>query len=159
MTGHRLLTYLIAISTLFVVLIVPARAQSLVSEHGFDLAPLHIETANGPVALIVEIADTSKQRAKGLMHRTELPDSDGMLFIWPDRALRHFWMKDTVLSLDILFFDEEGVLFHVAESQEPYSEKLIPSLMPASYALEIIGGRTQLLGIEIGDKIHPLPKR
>lgn len=153
------LKYLLIVVALWVSDSSVGAAQSLTSEKGFALAPLSIKTQTGTRKLVVEIARTSKQRARGLMHRTELTDSDGMLFIWPDSALRHFWMKNTPLSLDILFFDNTGRLVHSEVSQQPFSEKLIPSLLPARYALELAAGRTAELGIKIGDKIDPLPKQ
>ena len=110
----------------------------------------------GTEKIVVEVANTPSQRAQGLMKRESLAPFDGMLFVWPDRALRHFWMKDTPLSLDILFFDETGTLFHHEDRTTPYSERLIPSLMPAKYVLELPAGTRAKWQFEIGDRITPL---
>lgn len=128
-----------------------AKAQQLTSQHGFPLAVIHLQTGSGDVIrLVIEKAETSSERAKGLMFREALTDSDGMLFIWPDRAVRQFWMKNTPLSLDILFFDGKGVLQHIAQEQIPFSERLIPSLMPTKYVLELPAGDARRRGIDIG---------
>ena len=129
-------------------------AQKAVSDHGFDLATIHLDTKAGDiVSLVVEIADTAAERARGLMERERLTDSDGMLFIWPDRAVRQFWMKNTPLSLDILFFDGKGILIHIEESATPYSETLISSLMPTRYVLELVAGDAARRKIAYGDRL------
>ena len=129
-------------------------AQKAVSDHGFELATIHLDTkAGGVVSLVVEVADTAAERAQGLMGRERLTDSDGMLFIWPARAVRQFWMKNTPLSLDILFFDGEGILIHIEESATPYSETLISSLMPTRYVLELVAGDAARRQIAHGDRL------
>ena len=136
----------------------PALAQKAISDNGFPLATIHIKTAYGDeVSLVVEVAKTARQRAKGLMGREELSDSEGMLFIWPDTAIRQFWMKDTILSLDILFFDKYGTLVHMATRQQPYSEALIPSLMPVRYVLELPAGDAMRRQIALGDYFSKVP--
>lgn len=135
-----------------------AYAQKAVSDHGFALVNIVIKTTYGDeLSLTVEVAKTSRQRAKGLMGRKKLTDSDGMLFMWPDTAIRQFWMKDTPLSLDILFFDNKGTLVHMAERQKPYSEALIPSLMPVRYVLELPGGDAKRRKIALGDYFAKVP--
>jgi len=129
-------------------------AQKAVSDNGFALATIHLSPKSGDIlSLVVEIADTSAGRAQGLMFRERLTDSDGMLFIWPDRAVRQFWMKNTPLSLDILFFDGDGVLIHIEESATPYSEQLISSLMPTRYVLELVAGDAERRQIALGDRL------
>ena len=136
-----------------------ALSQDDVSAYGFPLATIQIQTAYGDtLSLDVEVARTSRDRAKGLMHRAVLGDIDGMIFIWQDAALRQFWMKNTPLSLDILFFDEDGVLVHIAEAQIPFSESLIHSLLPAKYVLELPAGDSARRHIAIGDRLIQLPK-
>ena len=129
-------------------------AQKAVSDHGFALATIHLETQAGDtLSLVVEVADTARKRAEGLMGREQLTDSEGMLFIWPDRAVRQFWMKNTPLSLDILFFDGQGILIHIEESATPYSEALLSSLMPTRYVLELVAGDTARRQIALGDRL------
>ena len=146
------------ICLLFLFMGPPALAQKAVSDNGFPLATIHIKTAHGDkLSLVVEVASTARQRARGLMGREELSDSEGMLFIWPDTAIRQFWMKDTILSLDILFFDKDGTLVHMAERQQPYSEALIPSLMPVRYVLELPAGDAMRRQIALGDYFSKVP--
>lgn len=128
-----------------------AKAQQLLSEHGFPLSVIQLHTNSGDVIkLVTETAQTNTERARGLMFREALSDSEGMLFIWPDRAVRQFWMKNTPLSLDILFFDGKGILQHIAPDQTPYSESLISSLVPTKYVLELPAGDARRRGIDIG---------
>ena len=135
-----------------------AMAQRTLSEHGFALGSLKLRTPSGElISLVVEVAATSSERAKGLMYRTALTDSEGMVFIWQDNAVRQFWMKNTPLSLDILFFDSDGVLVHEALAQTPYSQSLISSLLPVRTVLEVPAGTASASGIEIGTQITQLP--
>ena len=98
----------------------------------------------------LELAHTPKTRAKGLMHRQHLAENGGMLFIWPETATRLFWMKNTPVSLDILFFDQTGRLVYLHPSAVPYSLQTISSLQPVKYVLEIKGGYARRHAIETG---------
>ena len=98
----------------------------------------------------LELAHTPKTRAKGLMHRQHLAENGGMLFIWPDTATRLFWMKNTPVSLDMLFFDQTGRLVYLHPSAVPYSLQTISSLQPVKYVAEIRGGYAQRHAIEAG---------
>jgi len=98
----------------------------------------------------LELAHTPKTRAKGLMHRQHLAENGGMLFIWPETATRLFWMKNTPVSLDILFFDQTGRLVYLHPSAMPYSLQTISSLQPVKYVVEIRGGLARQGGIETG---------
>ncbi len=113
-------------------------------------------TPEGPVDFTVEIADDAEERAQGLMFRQEMAEDAGMIFLYEDVAPRHFWMKNTFLPLDIIFFDAGGVIVHVAENTTPFSLKTISSVEPAMGALEVNGGVTEALGIGPGTVlIHP----
>ena len=96
----------------------------------------------------LELADTPAHRTKGLMGRKMLLDDGGMLFVWPQSAVRLFWMKDTPLSLDILFFGEDGELVYLHEAAKPYSLNTISSIEPAKYVVEIQAGTAKQLGID-----------
>ena len=98
----------------------------------------------------LELAHTPKTRAKGLMHRQHLAENGGMLFIWPETATRLFWMKNTPVSLDILFFDQTGRLVYLHPSAVPYSLQTISSLQPVKYVVEIKGGYARRHAIETG---------
>lgn len=108
------------------------------------------------VAFAVEIADTPASRARGLMFRDDLPRDAGMLFVFEDAAPRAFWMENTPLSLDMLFFDARGVLCGVVEEAEPFSRTPRESGCDAQFVLEIHGGLSARLGIAPGAALrHP----
>ena len=117
---------------------------------------LHPQTGP-PIHVSVEIADTNEKRALGLMYRRELPESHGMLFLFPRQEPQSFWMKNTPLSLDILFIDSSLTIVGIARNTTPYSEKAIPSDKPAQFVLEVNGGFCQRHGIAVGDRIE-LPR-
>ena len=96
----------------------------------------------------LELAETPARRTRGLMGRKMLADDGGMLFVWPQSALRLFWMKDTPLSLDILFFGEDGKLVNLHKAAEPYSLKTISSMEPTKYVVEIKAGTAERMGID-----------
>lgn len=109
-----------------------------------------------PVAFTVEVADEDAERAQGLMFRREMAPDRGMIFLYPDEAPRFFWMKNTYLPLDIVFFDAGGRVVHVAENTTPFSERTISSRAPAMGALEINAGLAAAHGIGPGTVlVHP----
>jgi len=117
------------------------------------LAFVEPETEDTLAHIIVEVADDDQQRSQGLMYRSSLPDTTGMLFIFDQPAPRSFWMKNTKIPLDILYVDEELRIFMIYKSVMPYSEQSIPSEDEALYVVEVIGGFTTRNQIEEGDLI------
>ena len=102
----------------------------------------------------VEIADTVELRSRGLMFRENLADNQGMLFVFPEASILNFYMKNTYLSLDIIFIDASKTIVDIHEQVPPLQEyPLITSNQPCLYALEIPAGTAKRLGIAIGDKI------
>ena len=121
-----------------------------------DEAIAEIDLGTRSVAFAVEIADTPESRARGLMFRTDLPRDAGMLFVFDEAAPRAFWMENTPLSLDMLFFDERGVLCGLVEEAEPFTRTPRPSGCDAQFVLEIHGGLSDQLGIAPGAALrHP----
>ena len=106
-----------------------------------------LQTPLSQVYLDVEIADDPIERAEGLMGREDIKPGQGMLFVFDDEYPRSFWMKNTPLSLDILFFDAEGRWVSSQLSTTPFSTKSLPSGLPAQYALEILAGESERLGL------------
>jgi len=106
-----------------------------------------LQTPLDQVYLDVEIADDPIERAEGLMGREDIMPGQGMLFVFDDEYPRSFWMKNTPLSLDILFFDAEGRWVSSQLSTTPFSTKSLPSGLPAQYALEILAGESERLGL------------
>jgi uncharacterized membrane protein (UPF0127 family) len=115
---------------------------------------LTIETANGPVRFTVEIADTEEERARGLMFRESLGDDRGMLFDFDPPEPVSFWMRNTIVSLDIIFIGVDGRILNIADHTVPYSEAGIPSRGVARGVLEIRAGRAEALGIRPGDRVR-----
>ena len=95
----------------------------------------------------VEIADTKKKREKGLMFRTRLDEGEGMLFVLPKPNFASIWMKNTVLSLDIIFISEDNIIVDLLKEALPLSEEIYSSSMKTKYILEINSGLIEKLGI------------
>lgn len=107
-----------------------------------------------PVRVTVDIADTPTKRNFGLMYRRDLPESHGMLFLFPREALLSFWMKNTPLPLDIIFINAARTIVSIAASTTPFSEKPLPSANPAQFVLEVNGGFCQKHGITAGARVE-----
>ena len=88
----------------------------------------------------IEIADNVQKRMQGLMYRSYMPDSAGMLFIFDDCEKQSFWMKNTIISLDIIFINEDKQIVTIQKFAEPYSKRLVPSFKDAMYVLEVNAG-------------------
>lgn len=104
----------------------------------------------------IEIARTPAQREKGLMFRESLPENNGMLFAFDDEAPRNFWMKNTLIPLDMIFMDKNGEVVSIQANVPPCNEQVTktcpnyPSLAPARYVLEINAGLAQSHHIQPG---------
>ncbi|RMD85696.1 MAG: DUF192 domain-containing protein [Candidatus Dadabacteria bacterium] len=114
-------------------------------------------TGAGPVAVRVEVAATPAARARGLMWRKSLPEGSGMLFAFPDAAPRSFWMKNTPISLDIVFIGPDRRVVRIAEHTEPFSTTPIPSRQPATWVLELPAGFCRKHGIVAGTEVEIPP--
>jgi uncharacterized membrane protein (UPF0127 family) len=105
----------------------------------------------------VELAESQQKQALGLMFRDSMPDDHGMLFIFPAEGFRSFWMKNTRIPLDILYFDEDLKLVSVAENAQPCRTRRCPSYPsdgPAKYVLELNAGKAAELGLRPGDELR-----
>jgi uncharacterized membrane protein (UPF0127 family) len=104
----------------------------------------------------VEIAGTQQEQALGLMFRDEMPADQGMLFIFPNEAPRSFWMKNTRIPLDIMYFDKNLKLVSISADTQPCRVNRCPgypSIKPAMYVLELNAGKASELGVELGDRL------
>lgn len=109
----------------------------------------HAWVVLGSDTVLAEVADTPETREEGLMHRTELPDGQGMLFVFDDVAPRSFWMRNTYIPLDIAFLDREQEIVDI-QQMEPETEEFTDSSEPAMFALEVRQGWFEEQGIEVG---------
>jgi uncharacterized protein len=122
-----------------------------------SLQPLEIATKNGVQVFTVEMATTDEEKTTGLMFRKELADGRGMLFDFSPEQEVTMWMKNTFVSLDMIFIRADGRILRIAENTEPQSTKTIPSMGLAKGVLEVIAGTAKKYGIAPGDRVaHPL---
>lgn len=101
----------------------------------------------------LEIADDSPSRQQGLMYRSSMSDKRGMLFIFEREAKQSFWMKNTKMSLDILYISGNKEIVTIYKHTQPYSTTSIPSFKPALYVVELSAGFCDRYGVKEGDKI------
>ena len=102
----------------------------------------------------VEIAETEAQKHQGLMYRTNLDKHMGMLFIFDQEANYPFWMKNTLISLDIIWINKNKEIVFIAENTEPCRTEECSQINPniaASYVLELNGGIAKEIGLKVGD--------
>jgi uncharacterized membrane protein (UPF0127 family) len=102
----------------------------------------------------IEIAEKSLERQQGLMYRKSMPDSVGMLFIFEREELQSFWMKDTYISLDILYVSEDNEIMTIYRNTKPRSEESLFSYKNSKYVVEVIGGFCDNFKIKEGDFIR-----
>ncbi|PZQ43723.1 MAG: DUF192 domain-containing protein [Micavibrio aeruginosavorus] len=102
----------------------------------------------------VELALTPQQQAKGLMFRETMAENAGMLFYFGGEAIRSFWMKNTLIPLDMIFIGKDGTIVNVHANAVPNDLTAIKSEGPAAAVLELNGGTAGRLGIQAGDKVR-----
>lgn len=118
--------------------------------------PLVIETAKGKAKFTIELALTPEEHAQGLMNRSAMARDRGMLFDFGRSRPVSMWMKNTILALDMVFIDAEGVVKRIAANTVPFSETIISSPGPVRYVLELNAGVAAEAGIETGARVsHP----
>jgi uncharacterized membrane protein (UPF0127 family) len=134
-----------------------AVAFSATGGRAADLQTLEIATKGGVRLFAVEFAATEQQKATGLMYRKELADGRGMLFDFSPEQEITMWMKNTYVSLDMIFIRADGRILRIAENTTPLSERTISSGGPARAVLEVVAGTAKKYGIAPGDRVaHPL---
>lgn len=123
----------------------------------FERSALTIATARGSIRFDVELAVSEAQKERGLMFRTALDPYTGMLFDFRQEQPVAMWMKNTPISLDMLFIAADGRIVRIAANTVPESLATIASGRPVRAVLEIAGGTARLLGIREGDRVeHPI---
>ncbi|TQF37207.1 hypothetical protein UNPF46_19765 [Bradyrhizobium sp. UNPF46] len=139
------------------VLVIAGLAVGGMPARGASFQPLEIVTKNGVQVFSVEMATTEEEKQTGLMYRKELADGKGMLFDFSPEQEVSMWMKNTYVSLDMIFIGANGRILRIAENTEPMSTKIISSRGPARAVLEVVAGTAQKYGIRPGDRVgHPL---
>ncbi len=101
----------------------------------------------------IEIADNTPERMQGLMYRKSMDKNKGMLFIFQDYEVRGFYMRNTIIPLDIIFLDSVKQVLKIYKNTTPFSERTLESGMPAKYVVEVNAGYTDKHGIKEGNKI------
>ena len=99
----------------------------------------------------IEIAEDDYERSLGLMYRYSMSDSIGMLFIMEEEVPQSFWMKDTYISLDIMYLNKDFEIVKIQKYTQPFSEQSIPSIEKAKYVIEVVGGFCDTKNINEGD--------
>ncbi len=123
----------------------------------YDRSSLVIVSGARQIKFDVEMAVTEAQREHGLMFRKQLGPYEGMLFDFFHEQPVSFWMKNTLIPLDMVFIAGDGTIKHIHANAVPLSTDTIPSESPVRAVLEINGGSARLLGIKPGDKVkHPI---
>jgi len=121
-----------------------------------DLKPVTVQTQNGNITYRVEVADTKQKMIQGLMYRKHLKKDSGMIFIFDETHPQpiSMWMKNTFISLDMLFIDSSYQIIGIAQNTEPLSLKTIsPTKKQTRFVIELNAGEVAKHGIQIGDKI------
>lgn len=150
MRAERHSPHLIACLILGLSLVIPALMASadLADRPPFDTGTVRLDRGDGTILTFdVEIAQTPRQWSFGLMHVPSMPAGQGMLFMFPDMAPRSFWMKNTLIPLDMLFFDDEGGLVSAIRNVPPLSTESRRSGANARFVLELNGGTMDARGI------------
>ncbi len=114
---------------------------------------LTLVTASGEHPIKIEVARTPEQKALGLMFRKSVPEGTGMLFPYESPQEMTMWMRNTYVSLDMVFIRRDGVVHRIEARTEPLSERVISSGGPVTAVLELGAGEAQRLGIKPGDRV------
>ena len=110
----------------------------------------------GRAHFTIALADEPSERARGLMYVESLPMLEGMLFVYPEPQSVTFWMKNTLIPLDMLFIGPDGTILSIHENAIPHDETTISGGDGILGVLEINGGMAGRLGISVGDRLeHP----
>jgi uncharacterized membrane protein (UPF0127 family) len=113
-------------------------------------------TSKGDFPFTVEVADTEASRERGLMFRTSLAPDAGMLFDYHHEQQASFWMQNTLIPLDMIFISADGIVKTIHVNAQPRDTTSIPSGVPIRFVMEIPGGRSEEIGLKVGDRFeHP----
>lgn len=123
------------------------------SPAGMPLVPLKIRSRNHVHRFTVEVAVTPEQQERGLMFRPHVGPNEGMIFPMAPTRVATFWMRNTMVPLDMVFIRADGTIARIAVNTVPYSLDTVSSYEPVASVLELAGGRTAELGIKANDRV------
>lgn len=147
---HKIRLYAVVMACVIALLVVAAPAGA------FEESSLTVETSSGTHAFTIEIARTPQEQALGLMHRRSLAPDYAMLFPFERAREASFWMRDTYVSLDMVFIAENGVVHRIERDTEPLSLRSVVSRGPVIAVLEFVAGTADRIGLAPGDVVtHP----
>lgn len=118
-----------------------------------ELALYKITSDSTKINLDIEIADTEYDRQTGLMYRSSMKNSQGMLFVFENERARSFYMKNTKIPLDLIYINENKKIVSFQKNAQPFNETSLPSNAPAKYVLEINAGLSDIWNLNIGDSL------
>jgi uncharacterized protein len=121
---------------------------------GLPVVPLTVTSQGKQHRFRVELARSEAEQSKGLMFRTAMGADEGMVFPMNPPRQAAFWMRNTVIPLDIIFIGADRRVLNIAANAVPYDERPLPSFGPAAAVLELNGGRAAQLGIGAGDQVE-----
>lgn len=128
--------------------------ETVRSEAGLLQVPLTIISGNKTHKFTAEVAKSQQEQARGLMFRNNLAPDAGMIFPFESNRMASFWMKNTVIPLDIIFVRSDGTIESIAANTTPYSLDPVASGEPVAAVLELAGGRAAELAIKPGDQVR-----
>src|SRR5689334_64609 len=161
MSPPRIMPSMIARRTLLLLLVSflagPIQFAVRADLQQFPTSGLTIISATGPHRFKVELAETPAQMTQGLMFRTSLAPDAGMLFDYKQPTAATMWMRNTLIPLDMLFVDAQGVIVNIHQRAVPQSDDVTAAAAPVRAVIELNGGTAARLGIEPGDRVmHPI---
>jgi len=130
-----------------------AQNAPAISEAGLQVVPLTIQSGARTHRFRVEVAATTEQQGRGLMFRPALAEDEGMIFPFPAPRRASFWMKNTLIPLDMVFIRPDGTIESIAANTIPHSLTPVTSRGSVAAVLELRGGRAAELGIQAGDRV------
>lgn len=122
--------------------------------------PVTVDAANGSVVFQSEICDTDAERSRGMMHRTSMGEREGMIFLFPKETQLSFWMRNTLIPLDMIFIRADHTILGVVENAEPRTDSPRFIRGDSQFVLEVKGGTSAALGIQAGQTVNfyaPIP--
>jgi uncharacterized protein len=132
-------------------------AGSSTAEAKMRRETLTLVTGASEHVIHVEVTSTPEEKAMGLMFRTSLADDAGMLFPYSPPQEATMWMRNTYISLDMIFIRADGIVHRIEANTEPFSERIIASRGAVAAVLELKAGSAARMGLKPGDRVrHPL---